>query len=66
MRTLIKSLAIMTTLAASCIAFGAGGGSGPVAMPSDSGRAQRSPEDVARSAYNSGVRLVERGDDAQR
>jgi tetratricopeptide (TPR) repeat protein len=49
-------------LATCCTAFGAGGGPMP-GMPSTQSRAPATPEEQARSAYNTGVRSIERGDD---
>jgi tetratricopeptide (TPR) repeat protein len=46
-------------LTAACTAFGAGGGPMPSA---EQKLATRSPQQMAQSAYNSGVKLVEKGD----
>jgi tetratricopeptide (TPR) repeat protein len=61
MRTFIKPLTVTLLLAASCTAFGAGGGQ--MATPSDQKFDARSPELQARQIYNSAVRSVEKGDD---
>jgi tetratricopeptide (TPR) repeat protein len=56
------SLAI-TLLLATGPTFGAGGGSMPSGgMPRMDAREPRSPEDLARDQYNSGVRLVEKAE----
>ena len=61
MRHPLKSIALILSFAASCTAFGAGGGQMPSPMPSQS-RASMTPEDQARNDYNAGVRLVEKAD----
>lgn len=61
MRTTI--LAAIGLLLATGPGFGAGGGSMPSGgMPSMEAREPRSPDDLARDQYNSGVRLVEKAD----
>ena len=49
-------------LFASWSAFGAGGGSMPASAPLQT-REPASPAELARAAYNSGIRSVEKGDD---
>jgi len=60
MRTFTKPVAMILLLATACTAFGAGGGSLPT--PTDQKFATRSPESQAQSAYNTGVKLIEKGD----
>jgi tetratricopeptide (TPR) repeat protein len=66
MRTLVKTLVAAWSLAAACTAFGAGGGelpnrsSGPASRLGDK---QATPEELAQTAYNAGVRAVEKGDE---
>jgi tetratricopeptide (TPR) repeat protein len=62
MRSLAAVLGTLT-LVASWTAFGAGGGSMPSPMPSAAQREPPSPEEQARSAYNQGIRGVEKGDE---
>ena len=65
MRNIFRPVATTILLAASCTAFGAGGGS----MPSTGGGGNatrfeaRTPEETARLAYNDGVNSVEKGDE---
>lgn len=60
----IQPLVFALTLAASWTAFGAGGGASmPSSSPSVQSREPPTPEEQARTAYNSGVRAVEKGDD---
>jgi hypothetical protein len=59
MRTFTKPVAMILLLATACTAFGAGGGSLPT--PTDQKFATRSPESQAQSAYNTGVKLIEKG-----
>jgi tetratricopeptide (TPR) repeat protein len=61
MSPLTRVLAVLA-LSASWSAFGAGGGSMPSPMPSASQREPVSPQEQARSAYDQGVRGVEKGD----
>jgi tetratricopeptide (TPR) repeat protein len=69
MRTSIKTLTLTLVLSAAGTAFGAGGGSMPTMPERSSGSASRlgdsaaTPEEQARSAYNSGVHAVEKGDE---
>jgi tetratricopeptide (TPR) repeat protein len=60
MRTFTRSVATILLLAAGCTAFGAGGGSLPT--PTDQKFATRSPEALALGAYNTGVKLIGKGD----
>jgi tetratricopeptide (TPR) repeat protein len=60
MRNFNRSLTAVLLLAASCTAFGAGSGQGTV---STDGPLPKSPENVAMSAYNTGVKLVEKADE---
>jgi tetratricopeptide (TPR) repeat protein len=58
------SYVLFLTLAASCTAFGAGGGpSMPSSSPAMQTREPPSPEEQARAAYNSAIRGVEKGDE---
>ena len=58
------SYVLFLTLAASCTAFGAGGGpSMPSSSPSLQTREPPTPEEQARAAYNSAIRGVEKGDE---
>src|SRR5690349_14472560 len=64
MRHLDKTLVLALALAASWTAFGAGGGpSMPSSSPSMQTREPPSPEEQARTAYNSGVQGVEKADE---
>ena len=63
MRTLIKPLCLALILAASCTAFGAGGGEMPSRPMGGASSAPPSPEEQARSVYNAGVRAVEKADE---
>ncbi len=64
MRTLTLTLSLALSLAASWTAFGAGGGpSMPAGSPSMQTREPPSPEEQARTAYNAGVRSVEKADE---
>jgi tetratricopeptide (TPR) repeat protein len=60
MRTSTRPFVTLLLLAAACTAFGAGGGSMPT--PTDQKFATRSPEAQALAAFNTGVKLVEKGD----
>lgn len=60
MLTSTRPFVTVLLLAAACTAFGAGGGSMPT--PTDQKFATRSPEAQALGAYNTGVKLVEKGD----
>ena len=63
MRTSIKTFTAILILGVSCTAFGAGGGEMPRTMGSDpNNHRELSPEDQARSQYNSAVRAVEKAD----
>jgi tetratricopeptide (TPR) repeat protein len=69
MRKSFTPIALTVMLAATCTAFGAGGGEMP-SMPGNSGSASRldvakTPEEQARDAYNAGVRQVEKADELQ-
>jgi tetratricopeptide (TPR) repeat protein len=66
MRTLIKTLAATLSLATACTAFGAGGGEMPNRSSGSASRladTPQTPEEMARTAYNAGVRAVEKGDE---
>lgn len=64
MRILDRSLVLALALSVSWTAFGAGGGpSSPASSPAMQTREPPSPEEQARTAYNAGVRGVEKGDD---
>jgi tetratricopeptide (TPR) repeat protein len=66
MRTLKLGLMLTLSLTASWTAFGAGGGpSTPASAPSMQTREPPSPEEQARTAYNAGVRSVEKADELQ-
>lgn len=66
MRILKLALMLALSLAASWTAFGAGGGpSTPSSSPSMQTREPPSPEEQARTAYNAGVRSVEKADELQ-
>jgi tetratricopeptide (TPR) repeat protein len=66
MRTLKLGLMLTLSLTASWTAFGAGGGSStPASAPSMQTREPPSPEEQARTAYNAGVRSVEKADELQ-
>lgn len=62
MRKSISPFAITLLLAATCTAFGAGGGPAPSGSPSMQTREAPTPESQARNAYNAGVRSVEKAD----
>ena len=63
MRTLNK-VCVVFLLATACTAFGSGGGSMPSGgMPSMQMREPPSPEEQATTAYNAGVKSVEKADD---
>ena len=63
MRLLNRSWVLALALAASWAASGAGGGAPmPSSSPAATARDMPTPEEEARSAYNSGVRAVEKGD----
>lgn len=58
-----SSLIVILALSASWTAFGAGGGSSlPSSMPSVEARTPPSPEERARTAYDLGVRSVQKAD----
>jgi tetratricopeptide (TPR) repeat protein len=61
MRIYNRTFIVPLLLSAACAAFGAGGGDMP--MPATQGSTPKSPEAQALSAYNAGVRLVEKADD---
>jgi len=65
MRKTFTPIALTLMLAATCTAFGAGGG----AMPSTSGGSRvdqpKTPEEQARDDYNAGVHSVEKADGLQ-
>lgn len=61
MAHLKRSLALIA-LAASWSVFGAGGGPMPSSSPVQT-REPATPEELARSAYNGGIRSVEKGDE---
>ena len=61
MRSSVRVLSLALLLTAACTAFGAGGG--PMPTPSDQKPIPKSPQTLALNAYNSGVKLVEKGDD---
>jgi tetratricopeptide (TPR) repeat protein len=64
MRNFLKPLSITLILAASCTAFGAGGGSTPSGMGANTrNEPPPTPEEQARQAYNTGVRGVEKADE---
>jgi tetratricopeptide (TPR) repeat protein len=64
MRIFDRTLLLALAITASWTAFGAGGGSSlPSGTPSMQGREPPSPAELARTAYNSGVRGVEKGDE---
>jgi tetratricopeptide (TPR) repeat protein len=60
MRTFARPVVTILLLAAACTAFGAGGGSMPT--PTDRNFATRSPETQALNAYNTGAKLIQKGD----
>lgn len=63
MRIINQTLLVALALSASWTAFGAGGGpSMPSSSPSMQTREPPSPEEQARTAYNLGVRGIEKGD----
>jgi tetratricopeptide (TPR) repeat protein len=59
MRRSTRPFIAILLLTAMCTAFGAGGG--PMPSP-DQKPVTRTPQSMAQSAYNSGVKLVEKGD----
>lgn len=59
MRSLSRPIVLSLLLAASGVAYGAGGGEMPRQM---GGTPQATPEEQALSIYNAGVRVVERAD----
>ena len=61
MRTCFRPVCIALLLAISCTTFGAGGGEMP-SRPMTSSSPPPSPEEQARSAYNAGVKAVEKAD----
>lgn len=61
MRFTFRPLCLALLLAASCTAFGAGGGEMP-SRPMSAASPPPSPEEQARSAYNAGVKAVEKAD----
>ena len=61
MRTL-KYLSLVLLLTTACTAFGAGGGEMPSRPMGSSSSPPPSPEEQARSAYNTGVKVVEKAD----
>ena len=63
MRRSITPFAITLLLAATCTAFGAGGGPSPASSPAMQTREAPTPETLARNAYNAGVRSVEKADE---
>jgi tetratricopeptide (TPR) repeat protein len=64
MRLFNRSWMLALTLAASWTASGAGGGSSmPASAPNLETREPPTPEEQARTAYNAGVRGVEKGDE---
>jgi tetratricopeptide (TPR) repeat protein len=63
MRTLIRPFAFALLLAATCTAFGAGGGPMPSNQPSMQTREPPSPEEQARTIYNAGVRAVDKANE---
>ena len=66
MRTSIKIFATTLVLCATCTAFGAGGGTIMPNRDQDSGSSNRqTPEEHARSLYNTGVKLTEKADDLE-
>jgi tetratricopeptide (TPR) repeat protein len=63
MRVSTRSLFLALALTVSWTTFGAGGGpSMPSGAPSTQTREPPSPEEQARTAYNAGVRLIEKAD----
>jgi len=63
MRSSFKPIAIALAFAASCTAFGAGGGNMPSGAPAMQLREPPSPEEQARSQYNAGVKSIEKADE---
>jgi tetratricopeptide (TPR) repeat protein len=63
MRSLIRPISIALLLATGATAFAAGGGGMPASAPAMPAREPVSPEEQALTAYNAGVRAVERGDE---
>ena len=61
MRTTFQPLCLALLLATACTAFGAGGGEMP-SRPMSASSPPPSPEEQARSAYNAGVKAVEKAD----
>ncbi len=63
MRQVTQSLLLAAMLTATWTVFGAGGGSTAPASPGMQTREPPSPEEQARTAYNAGVRAVEKADE---
>jgi tetratricopeptide (TPR) repeat protein len=61
MRTTFRPLCLALLLSTACTAFGAGGGEMP-SRPMSASSPPPSPEEQARSAYNAGVKAVEKAD----
>jgi tetratricopeptide (TPR) repeat protein len=62
MRTTYRSLCLALLFSITCTAFGAGGGEMP-SRPMGASSPPPSPEEQARSAYNAGVKVVEKADE---
>ncbi|HKU88540.1 MAG TPA: tetratricopeptide repeat protein [Steroidobacteraceae bacterium] len=62
MRNVFKPLCLTLMLSTACTAFGAGGGEMPSRPMGGSSTPAPSPEEQARSAYNAGVKVVEKAD----
>jgi tetratricopeptide (TPR) repeat protein len=62
MRSTVQALFLTLLLATACTAFGAGGGEMPNRPMGGSSSPPPSPEEQARSAYNAGVKVVEKAD----
>jgi tetratricopeptide (TPR) repeat protein len=62
MRSPFRPLFIALLLTTACTAFGAGGGEMPSRPMGGSSAPPPSPEEQARSAYNAGVKVVEKAD----
>jgi tetratricopeptide (TPR) repeat protein len=60
--TTLRPLCLVLLLATTCTAFGAGGGEMPSRPMGGSSSPPPSPEEQARSAYNTGVKVVEKAD----
>ena len=63
MRTTFRPLCLALLLATTCTAFGAGGGEMPSRPMAGSSSPPPSPQEQARSAYNAGVKAVEKADE---